>query len=300
MVTGAEVRAVVTDDRGRPIGVRYITDGGQRFQPAKLVILAAAAVQNARLLLLSQSPQHPQGLGNARLQVGRGFVPHLIANVHGLFDETTENWWGLSAPTLWTLSDVKKDRGPDKPFGSVIYGLGPAIKPNDLLGVAATRPDLYGAALDAFIQDAAHHMALVNGLCETVANPANQISLSDRTDANGLPLARVHHTADAEALALCQYAKDTALEIMRDAGAHTVWPVDRALTSHAAGGTVMGTDPQDSVTDGFGRVHDMDNLVIGGGGLLPSISGGSPTFTLLAMANRTAADITARPGAYGL
>ncbi|MDQ3167992.1 MAG: GMC oxidoreductase, partial [Chloroflexota bacterium] len=46
-------------------------------------------------------------------------------------------------------------------------------------------------------------------------------------------------------------------------GAREVWL--GALTSqHIMGGAIIGTDPATSVTDGFGRTHDVPNLVIAG------------------------------------
>ena len=51
----------------------------------------------------------------------------------------------------------------------------------------------------------------------------------------------------------------------------------------------MGSDPAKSVTDSYGRVHGVPNLIVAGGGLFPSIGAVSPTFTVLALADRTTA-----------
>ena len=58
-------------------------------------MLAAGAIETARLLLLSASPREPAGLGNAHDQVGRHLQGHSSNRLFGLFDE-----------------DVGKDRGP--------------------------------------------------------------------------------------------------------------------------------------------------------------------------------------------
>jgi choline dehydrogenase-like flavoprotein len=57
---------------------------------------------------------------------------------------------------------------------------------------------------------------------------------------------------------------------------------------HIMGGTVMGEDPARSVCDAFGRLHELDNLYIAGTGLFPSSGAVNPTFTLHALALRTA------------
>ena len=57
---------------------------------------------------------------------------------------------------------------------------------------------------------------------------------------------------------------------------------------HIMGGTVMGRDDSQSVTDSFGRVHDTDNLYVSGPSLFPSSGAVNPTFTLTALAERQA------------
>jgi choline dehydrogenase-like flavoprotein len=54
------------------------------------------------------------------------------------------------------------------------------------------------------------------------------------------------------------------------------------------GGTIMGNDPEASVTDSYGRLHDADNVFVAGPGLFPTSAGVNPTFTLTALAARTA------------
>ena len=50
----------------------------------------------------------------------------------------------------------------------------------------------------------------------------------------------------------------------------------------------MGSGPGDSVTDAYGRVHGVPNLFIAGPGLFPTSGGVNPTFTVHALARRSA------------
>jgi choline dehydrogenase-like flavoprotein len=50
----------------------------------------------------------------------------------------------------------------------------------------------------------------------------------------------------------------------------------------------MGSDPATSVTDSYGRCHDLRNLIIAGGSLFPTVGAINPTLTLYALADRTA------------
>ena len=65
LITGIVADRIATDARGKVIGVEVIHDDGRREQlRAKAVVVAAAAVETARLLLLSANAQEPDGLGN--------------------------------------------------------------------------------------------------------------------------------------------------------------------------------------------------------------------------------------------
>ena len=278
-------RAAVTGigvENGRATGLRWVdAQGAEHFQPAARVVLAGAAVQNARLLLAS-------GVGNSSGLVGHYFNGHSIANAHGLFTEDTECHRGLTAGTLTSQDGYLKVQ-PGKPLGSITWGIAPAIKPNDLIGIAMTRPDLFGAALDGFIRRASRHLGVINGIVESLPVRDNRVELTPATDRFGVPLARIVHSPDPRSLALWEAANVEGLRVMRAAGATEAWTSPQRAFAHVSGGTVMGRDPKVSVTDGYGRLHDVRGLVVAGGGLFPSIGAVSPTFTVLALADRTAA-----------
>jgi choline dehydrogenase-like flavoprotein len=60
---------------------------------------------------------------------------------------------------------------------------------------------------------------------------------------------------------------------------------------HNMGGTIMGKDPAASVTDGFGTVHGVGNLFVAGSSLFPTSGAVNPTFTVHALAARSAAHL---------
>ena len=50
-----------------------------------MVILGASTLETARLMLLSKSPQHPNGIGNSSNHVGHNFCEHVMGpSVTGL------------------------------------------------------------------------------------------------------------------------------------------------------------------------------------------------------------------------
>ena len=62
----------------------------------------------------------------------------------------------------------------------------------------------------------------------------------------------------------------------------------------------MGTDPQTSVANPFGELHDVKGVWIGDGSAFPTSSGTNPMITIMALARRTAfaiADAAGKPAA---
>lgn len=76
------------------------------------------------------------------------------------------------------------------------------------------------------------------------------------------------------------------MEVMRAAGAEEV--VQEARYAHLVGAARMGKDPAASVVDQFGRTHDVSNLFICDGSILPTQGSANPGLTIQALAARTA------------
>ena len=112
----------------------------------------------------------------------------------------------------------------------------------------------------------------------------------DQVDELGVPLASVSHSHDERTNALWNAALEEGKGIFDAAGASEVWTGPQGAM-HIMGGTIMGADPGTSVTNSYGRLHDVNNLFVAGPGLFPTSAGVNPTFTLTALAARTAEHI---------
>lgn len=77
VLTHSTVTGLVTDPTGvRVAGVRFVRPGGGSSEVrARVVVLAAGGIENARLLLMPD-PLHPRGIGNSNDLVGRYFMDH--------------------------------------------------------------------------------------------------------------------------------------------------------------------------------------------------------------------------------
>jgi choline dehydrogenase-like flavoprotein len=53
----------------------------------------------------------------------------------------------------------------------------------------------------------------------------------------------------------------------------------------------MGEDPYNSVTDAYGRLHDVPNVIVADGSVFASSGGANPTLTIMALALRAAREL---------
>lgn len=286
------LRVMVSDDGRRATGVEYADAGGARIEVhARLVILAAFSIQNARLLLASRCATHPDGLGNGGGMLGRFVTSHTAGLIFGLFEEPTDPYLGAFGGQLLNQDHYgKRSHADPQAFGSYQWMIAQAVKPVDLLGIAPTRPEITGAALHAFMKRAAGHFATMTAVVEDLPLAQNRVTLSERSDEHGVPLASVHHDLDPASRALWQSSLAEGQKIFRAAGAAETW-TGPGGAMHIMGGTVMGSDASDSVTDSYGQVHGLGNLFVAGPSLFPTSGGVNPTFTAQALAHRSAQHI---------
>lgn len=284
----SHVTRVLTDAPGERVkGVEYYDRAGDRHElMADVVILAAYCVENVRILLNSGTERHPTGLANSSGMLGRYVMSHPAVVVQGLFDEDLQNYMGLSGGQLINQDHWAKT-GRIGAFGSRQWGAAMAVKPNDLLGIAMTRADLFHRDLERFMQRAVRGLGQIVAICEDQPQPANRIELDERRDRFGLPLARISYNTSPDGIGLWNEAVAEGEKIMAAAGAKEVWHGPK-VAQHIIGGTIMGSDPAVSVTDSHGQTHDLANLYVAGSGLFPTSSAVNPTFSIHALALRSA------------
>jgi choline dehydrogenase-like flavoprotein len=284
----AYVTRVLTNTRGDHAAAAEFFDaqGQRRVQEASLVILASSALQNPRILLNSATPHHPSGLANSSGAVGKFMMTHISGNAFGLFKEPTENYLGVTGGQLVSQENYAKD--PRKGYlGSSQWLIANALKPNDLLGIGNARPDLFGDALHKFLTTASQHLATMTFIGENLPKPENQLVLSRRKDKFGFPLAHITHEFSSDDLKCFETGMEQGQAILKAARAYEAWS-NGPVSMHDLGGTIMGRDAASSVVSSYGQAHDVNNLFIVGAGTFPTSGAVNPTFTIHAVALRTA------------
>lgn len=125
---------------------------------------------------------------------------------------------------------------------------------------------------------------------EDLPDAQNRITLSATlTDSDGLPAPEIHYRMSENTHRMLAFHTARAVAAMQAAGAVAteVTSLIRECGWHLMGTAVMGSDPETSLVDPFGRVHDVPNLHIMDGSTFPTSSGMNPTATIMAVAARS-------------
>jgi choline dehydrogenase-like flavoprotein len=286
---GAEIRdysmasRIELGPRGRVTGVHYFDREGQaHFQKAKAVIVAGYAIESPRLLLNSASPGHENGLANSSDTVGRYLMAQAGNVILGRFEELVRMY---KAPPAHALTEEFYETDPKRDFarGFAIQTVGPLPIAFAKQMVAAKKAWGWGLRREMM---GYNHWASFGFLGEILPWPDNRVTLSEERDPFGIPVAHVSFNLRDNDKKLIGFGKDKTMDVMRAAGAVEV--VQEARYAHLVGACRMGPDPRTSVVDKFGRAHDVPNLFVCDGSIMPTQGSANPGLTIQALAARTA------------
>jgi choline dehydrogenase-like flavoprotein len=281
------VREITTDESGMASGVVYYDDrGAEQFQPAEMVIVACNGVGTPRLLLNSQSGKFPNGLANSSGLVGKNLMFHPYAQTFGYVDEPLDGNHGPPL-CLWSAefyeTDPKRDfvRGYTFQFNRGTPSIMEAITSTDN-GRLPWGPD--------------HHRVyrrLVNrriglsAIIEDLPEEHNRVTLDPvLKDSNGIPAPKIDYTIGHNSWKMITHGLGKARTILEAAGAKDIGTQVPILNGgwHLLGTARMGSDPERSVVNGWGRCHDVKNLFIVDGSIWVTAGGVNPTSTIQALA----------------
>ena len=289
LMTGIVAERIATDAAGKVVGVDVEhPDGRRETIRAKAVIVAAAAIETARLLLASATAGEPHGLGNNSGHVGRHLQGHYYPTVYGLFDR-----------------EVGTSRGPGPTIATTDYNhgnpgiIGGAMLADDFIFTPmmfwqSAWPEgkaRWGAGAKTWMRDNFHRITQVKGPVQEIPTPHSRIEL-DRSvrDGSGRPVARLSGAPHAETVRTARYMRGKAEEWLNASGAIETWghmpQLNLSAGQHQAGTARMSAVPADGVTDPWGRVWGHDNLFVADGALHVTNGGYNPVLTIMALAMR--------------
>lgn len=202
--------------------------------------------------------------------------------VMGRFDQLVRQY---KAPPAHALTEEFYETNPKNDFarGFAIQTVGPlpiAFGKQILAAKSA-----WGWGLRREMMDY-NHWAAFGVLGEILPWSDNRVTLADEKDSLGLPIAHISFSLHDNDKKLIKAAKEKTMDVMEAAGAVEV--VQEARYAHLVGACRMGSDPRKSVVDKFGRSHDIPNLFVCDGSILPTQGSANPGLTIQALAARTA------------
>jgi choline dehydrogenase-like flavoprotein len=254
----------------------------------KAVVVCGGAIESARLLLNSTSHHHPRGLGNEFDQVGRHLQGHYYTGALGFFREITHDNNGPGV----SIATCQFNHGNAGIIGGAMLA-NEFIKLPIQFWQSCFPPGMSRWGLDAkkFMRNNFSRLIHVQGPVQEIPNPDSRVTIDANVrDKFGVAVARLSGTTHPETVRTTEFIRDQAERWLRAAGAETVfsWPIDLHLSAgqHQAGTCRMGNDPQTSVTDSWGRVHEHENLFVMDGSLHVTNGGFNPALTIMALAFR--------------
>lgn len=255
---------------------------------ADRVVVAAGAIESAKLLLRSCPDEWPDGVGNDHGQVGRYLITHPYFTMTAILPKNDLNLQPeLNFPTLVSR---QYDSAAEQALGKYIMiappdtislgssGLNPTIAA--MMQAGKSRDDI-NAALGG------RNKITIQGMVEVFGREDNHIRNMGSLNKVGLPMTSVVFAQDPGFDGRMLTIEKKTSEIFAAMGAKpdgtrsVSWRAD-----HAASLCRMSTDELKGVVDANLKVHGTDNLFVISNAVFPNLGAVNPTLTLTALAFR--------------
>ena len=290
--TGARVFEITTGPDGRATGARYYDAlGVARHQAARAVIIAANGVGTPRLMLMSKSERHPEGLGNSSGLAGKNLMFHPYGIVTGFFDDAEPHTFRGALGNI-LMSQQFYETDPSRGFvRGYTYQMNRSTGPARTAAGFMVAPVKWGREHHA---DFAERFGKSSAFCvisEDLPEEHNRVELDPvLKDSSGLPAPKVTYRVSENTRKLLDHGIANGRRVLEAAGAHRIMtnPVLRGGGWHLMGTARMGEDPDRSVVDGNCQAHDADNLFVIDGSVFVTSGAVNPTPTIQAIALRAA------------
>jgi choline dehydrogenase-like flavoprotein len=291
LLTNAKAVGLETDAPGTSVAdVVVERDGATERYSASIVVVSCGAANTAKLLLLSASDRHPNGLANGSDQVGRNYMFHASQAVLALSREenTTVFQKTLGLNDFYLGAD-----DVDYPLGNIQM-----VGKSQAEMFRGERPGETRLAPEWTLERMARHAIDFWLSTEDLPRPENRVTV----DRDGR--VTLAYTPTNEEPKKRLYAKLKSILGKLDLNpdhlihrfAYMKNDIPIAGVAHQAGTCRFGTDPATSVLDVNCRAHELDNLYVVDTSFFPSIGAVNPALTAMANALRVGDHLLERLG----
>ena len=294
LVSDAVVSHVLVDERGKAEGVYYVerTTQAHREARAKIVVLAASALESTRILLNSRSSRFPEGMGNSSGQLGHYLMDHFTLEGAGGFmpqfkaskREPRGTPCGFLIPKY-----VNTGKNVNKSFlrGYRFDGDGSQELYAHAFGLAG-----FGAEWRSRVRREIPYYFGITVQGECLPSYDNYVTLdAEKKDAWGIPVLRIVASYGENEKAMAKAMRHDVMEILDVMKLENPEAPGELLSVfgknvHECGTARMGKDPKKSVVNGFCQLHDVKNVFVTDGAVFVTQGCYEPTLTIMAISAR--------------
>ncbi|MCL6444386.1 MAG: GMC family oxidoreductase [Alicyclobacillus sp.] len=263
LAVNTRVTEILTQN-GAVEGVKVITsDQKSHVIHGEIVVLAASTLENPRILLHS-------GIQNE--SIGRYLINHSCVEIQGWLDLVdSHDETGNVAVII--------PRQNQRPYQVSIYSNHPYEFTQSVYG-------------DVSHKGLGYPKIYIHGFGAVEPRFDNGIFLNpSQVDEYGIPKVNVHFTYGEQDQRVIRQMTSAMQYLANGIGLHVskepcLRPPGKDF--HESGTCRMGNNPELSVTNQYGEVHQVTNVFIADSSVLPYIGGANPTLTIIAVAIRTA------------
>jgi choline dehydrogenase-like flavoprotein len=282
--TDSQAVQITMGTDGRADGVVYAgADGVLRRQSARVVAIAGNAIETPRLLLLSSTREHPDGLANSSGQVGRNYMRHTTGVVYAEFADEVHMYRG--EPMAGIVNDESR-HDPERGFvgGYYIENIAQGLPSFTTFMTPHGWGPEFTSKVEAYIRTAGMW------ICgEDMPRGTNRVSLSATLmDQFGLAAPEVHYDDHPNDVAMRSHAYGQGEKLFESVGAVRTTRAPAMPSGHNLGTARMSHSPADGVVNSYGQTHDIPNLFVSDGSIFTTGAAANPTLTIMALVLRQA------------
>lgn len=275
----------------RVTGVRYVNakTGQAQVVNADLVFLCASAMASTQILMNSRAPGSERSHFDTSGTLGRYVMDHIFrvgisGEIPGMTDyiEYGRRPGGVYIPRFRNIAGRNEDVGFKRGYG---YQGSARRDPAAPVG--------FGASMKQGMRQYGPWVFGMGAFGECLPYKDNRVSLhASKVDRFGVPLMRFDVTFRENELKMMADAREQGEAMLKRAGLLNVKSSEGEHVPgdaiHEMGGARMGTDPRNSVLNGFNQAHDASNLYVTDGAQMASVSCVNPSLTFMALTARAA------------
>ena len=296
IVSDAIVSHLFMGPTGRADGVHYIDriTKEHREAHARVVVVAAAALESTRILLNSKSPSYPQGVGNSGGALGKylmdhftiegagGFMPNLLSSQR----EPVGRPCGFLIPK-YVNADGQRERNSNFLRGYRFDGDGS----QEVYGHAFLLPE-FGDRWRERVRGEIPYYFSIEAQGECLPRADNFVSLDPaQKDAWGIPVLHINASYRENEKSMATAMRSHIAAILDEMKLSDITMPKNEMSMfgkniHECGTARMGTSPDKSVVDRNCKVHDVRNVFVTDGSVFVTQGCYEPTLTIMAISAR--------------